>query len=217
MRHRKKKGRLSRNSSLRKATLKSLANALFTYQRIETTFAKAKALRGFVEPLITLAKNDPKSVSAKRRAFQKLCDKDTVKELFDAIAPLYKTINGGYTRIMMLGRRRGDGAQMSIIELTKRTVSDDELLGKPEKKKAEEKTKAKKEDKKAKKAPVKEEKAPVHEDVSGHKTHRAPEVDIVEKEERVVEDVRKEKAKTEQKKLTKSGGIFKRFQRKSMG
>ncbi|MGB2630703.1 MAG: 50S ribosomal protein L17, partial [Candidatus Omnitrophota bacterium] len=107
MRHRKNKGRLSRRTSWRKATLKSLANDLFTYQRIETTRAKARALRSFAEPLITLAKNGTDSVAARRQAFKKLCDKKVVKILFDELGPLYKDIPGGYTRIIPFGTRKG--------------------------------------------------------------------------------------------------------------
>lgn len=206
MRHRKIKGRLGRRTSWRKATMKSLANDLFTYQRIETTKAKAKALRRFAEPLITLAKKNPESVSARRLAFQKLCDRKVVKSLFDELGPLYKDIPGGYTRIMTLGTRKGDGAEMAIIELTKRTISDDELLGleaeaskkKPKKKKAAEAAEEQLEGKK-------------------EKAHAAPDVDIEKKEERAIEDVKKEKAKKEQKKVSKKGGLFKRFRRKSMG
>ncbi len=205
MRHCNKKGRLNRRTSWRKATLKSLANDLFTYERIETTLAKAKALRVFAEPLITLAKNNPGSINARRQVFQKLCDKSVVKSLFTDIAPLYKDISGGYTRIIALGGRKGDGAQMAIMELTKRTVSDEELLGKKEEKK---KPKKKVKEKKEQPAEEKEAKGEVH--------HVAPEVDIEEQEERSVEDIKKEKAKTEQKKVTKQG-IFKRFRRKSIG
>ncbi len=130
MRHRMKKGRLNRNISATKALFKIMTNDLFTYQRIETTMAKAKALRGVAEPLITLAKNNPDSVHARRLAYKKLCDRVVVKSLFDDIAPLYKDINGGYTRIMASGNRKGDGAPMAIMELTKRTISDEDLLGK---------------------------------------------------------------------------------------
>ena len=203
MRHRNKKGRLNRRSAWRKATLKSLANDLFRYQRIETTLTKAKALRSFAEPIITLAKNNADSVSARRQAFQKLCDKTIVKLLFDQIGPLYKDTPGGYTRIMALGTRKGDGAQMAIMELTKRTISDEDLLGTKEKK-----VKAKSP---KKEALVKDEKKPAA------KSHVAPEVDIAEKEKRAVEDKRKEQAKNEQKKISKKGGLFKRFRRKSIG
>jgi len=186
--------------------LKSLANDLFTYQRIETTMAKAKALRSYAEPLITLAKNSPDSVSARRQAFQKLCNKDVVKSLFGELAPLYRDVPGGYTRIMPLGNRKGDGAQMVIVELTKKTVSDKEFLKKPEKKEKP-------------KAEVKKEKAKTPEERAEEegKVHAAPEVDIEEKEKRSVEDIKKEKAKTEQKKITKKAGFFRRFRRKSLG
>jgi large subunit ribosomal protein L17 len=206
MRHRNKKGRLSRRTSWRKATLKSLANDLLQYQRIETTAAKAKALRVYVEPLITLAKKNPDSVTAKRKVFQKLNDRDMVKSLFDEVAPLFKDTPGGYTRIMALGSRKGDGASMAIVELTKRTVSDDKLLG-VTKKKVKEKAKTRKKVSETDQAAKPE---------RGEASHSAPEVAKEEKDERLVEDVRKEKAKTEQKKVTKRG-LFRRFQRKSMG
>ncbi len=206
MRHRKNKGRLSRRTSWRKATLKSLANDLMKYQRIETTLPKAKALRRYVEPLITLAKNNPDSVNARRRAFSELCERDMVSALFDDIGPLFVEVPGGYTRIMASGNRKGDGAAMAIVELTRKTVSEDKLLGiKPKKDKAKKK-KSVKEDKDQKDFPPAKE-AP---------RHAAPEIDVQEKEQRVVEDVRKEKAKSEQKKLAQKG-IFKRFKRKSMG
>lgn len=202
MRHRKKKGRFSRRTSYRKATLKSLTNDLLKYQRIETTMAKAKALRVYAEPLITLAKNNPDSVNAKRQVFRKLCDRDIVKILFNDLAPLYKDIPGGYTRIMPLANRKGDGAQVVVMELTKRTISDEDLLGKPAKK-IKEKVKEK-------------EGKPATEETQAGKGHAAPEVDKEKKEERSVEDIRKEKAKTEQKKITRRG-LFKRFRRKSIG
>lgn len=204
MRHRNKKGRLNRRSSWRKATLKSLANDLFKYQRIETTLSKAKALRSFAEPLITLAKNNADSVSARRQAFQKLCNKTIVKSLFDELGPLYKDIDGGYTRIMPLGMRKGDGVQMAIMELTKRTISEEDLLGTKEKKIKE-------------KAPKKETGKKEEASKGAEEHHAAPEVTKEEKEERAIEDIKKEKAKREQKKIGKAGGLFRRFRRKSIG
>jgi large subunit ribosomal protein L17 len=201
MRHRKNKGRLSRRTSWRKATLKSMANDLLEYQRLETTFAKAKALQRYVEPLITMAKKDPDSLAARRRAFQELCDRKMVKCLFADIAPLFKNIPGGYTRVMSCGYRKGDGAQMAILELTKRTISDDKLLGiKPKKEKI-------------RKGKTSKDKKP--QDTKAGR-HAAPSIPEEEKEKILVENVKKEKAKTEQKKVQKKG-IFKRFQRKSMG
>ncbi len=167
--------------------------------------AKAKALRKFVEPIITIAKNDPDSVNARRRVYARLCDRLTVTTLFDDLAPLYKDVPGGYTRIMAMGNRRGDGANLVVIELTKRTVSDDDLLGVPEKKEALKKKKSKESSKPGK----------VEDAGSKEVHHAAPAVDIEKKEERTVEEVKKEKAKTEQKKITQHG-FFKRFRRKSI-
>jgi large subunit ribosomal protein L17 len=178
-----------------------MANDLIEYQRIETTFAKAKALQRYVEPLVTLAKRDLDSVAGRRRAFQELCDRAMVKCLFNDIAPLFRDVPGGYTRVMACGNRKGDGAQMAIIEFTKRTISDDKLLGIKPKKEKEKKGKASKEKKEEPSKPSK---------------HSAPKMAEEEKEQRVVENAKKEKAKTEQQKVAKRG-IFKRFQRKSMG
>ncbi len=209
MRHCKKKGRLNRRTSWRKATLKSLAVDLIKYQRIETTMAKAKALRVFVEPLITLSKNDKDFVSGKRRTFQKLCDRMAVKSLFDKIGPLYKDVPGGYTRVMALGTRKGDGAQTAIIELTKRTISDDDLLGKVKIEKKETK-------KKGKTAPEKAKEDKGEEEAKKQKTADFSEVSSEKKEGHAPEDIQKEKAKKEQKKVSQKG-LFKRFRRKSIG
>ncbi|MBU0683720.1 MAG: 50S ribosomal protein L17 [Candidatus Omnitrophota bacterium] len=212
MRHRKKKGRLNRKTASRKAMLKHLANALFTYQRIETTLAKAKALRSFAEPLITLAKKNPNSVTARRRVVSRLSDKTVVKTLFDTVSPLYLDVPGGYTRIMPLGARKGDGTQMAIIELTKKTISDAKLLKIETIKEPAAKSKKLKKSKKS----VKEEVTAEADIPQKKKKHSAPEVDIEEQEKRIVENVRKQKARTEQTKVDKKG-IFKRFRRKSLG
>jgi large subunit ribosomal protein L17 len=99
----------------RKATMKSLAVALFRHNAIETTLPKAKELRRFAEPLITLAKND--SVHNRRRAFAALRDRDIVTKLFVEIGPHYKERPGGYTRVLRTGQRLGDAAQMARMEL----------------------------------------------------------------------------------------------------
>jgi large subunit ribosomal protein L17 len=204
MRHQNKKGRLNRRSAWRKATLKAMANDLFTYQRIETTQTKAKALRSFAEPLITIAKKNPDSVAARRQVRSKLCDETVVKILFTELAPLFKDIPGGYTRIMSLGNRKGDGAKVAIIELTKRTISDDDLLGKTKEKEAKKKL-AKKKGKKT------------EDETKGKKEdHAAPELKSEDKEERSVEDIKKTKARNEQKKVDEKG-IFKRFRRRKTG
>jgi large subunit ribosomal protein L17 len=115
VRHRKKGRQLSRTSSHRKATLRNLVTSLFRHERIETTTAKAKELRPFAERLITLARRG--DVHARRLAGRKISDRQVLGKLFDDIAPRYTERPGGYTRILKLGNRKGDAAEMSLIEL----------------------------------------------------------------------------------------------------
>ncbi len=115
MRHRIAGRRLGRTTAHRKATMQALAVALFTHNAIETTLAKAKELRRFAEPIITLSKTD--TVHNRRRAFSKLRDKQAVSKLFGEIGPAFADRPGGYTRILKLGQRLGDAAHMSRIEL----------------------------------------------------------------------------------------------------
>ena len=115
MRHAKKGRKLSRTASHRKATLRNLATSLFRHGRIETTTAKAKELRPFAERLITLARRG--DLHARRLAAQKIQDRQVLGDLFDEIAPRYAERPGGYTRILKLGNRKGDAAEMSLIEL----------------------------------------------------------------------------------------------------
>ncbi|HNZ48110.1 MAG TPA: 50S ribosomal protein L17 [Candidatus Hydrogenedentes bacterium] len=115
MRHRKAGRRLGRDAAHRKATMKHLAVALFQHNAIETGVFKAKELRVFAEPLITLAKKD--TIANRRHAFAKLRDESIVKKLFTEIGPHYAERPGGYTRILRLGNRVGDGAEMARIEL----------------------------------------------------------------------------------------------------
>lgn len=115
MRHRKAGRRLGRDMSHRKATLKSLAIALFHHNAIETGHLKAKELRIFAEPIITLAKVD--TVANRRRAFAKLRDKEAVAKLFNTIGPAFAERPGGYTRILRTGNRVGDASPLARIEL----------------------------------------------------------------------------------------------------
>jgi len=115
MRHRKSGRRLGRMMAHRKATIQSLAVALFTHWAIETTVAKTKELRMFAEPWITVAKTD--SVANRRRAFAALRSDHAVRELFTKIGPAFSERPGGYTRILRLGNRAGDAAPMARIEL----------------------------------------------------------------------------------------------------
>ncbi len=115
MRHGNKINHLGRTHSHREAMLKNMAISLIQYKRIETTLAKAKELRKYVEPLITKSKND--STHSRRTVFSYLQDKETVKTLFGEIAEKVATRNGGYTRIIKLGTRYGDNAEVALIEL----------------------------------------------------------------------------------------------------
>jgi large subunit ribosomal protein L17 len=115
MRHGKKFNHLSRPAAHRKALLANLAKSLIMHKRINTTLAKAKALRKFVEPILTKVKND--TTHARRVVFSYFQDKVPVKELFDNIASKVADRPGGYTRIIRLGNRLGDNAEMCMIEL----------------------------------------------------------------------------------------------------
>ena len=116
MRHNNKFNTLGRTASHRQAMLSNMASSLIQHKRIFTTLAKAKALKIYVEPLITKAKNT-ESVHARRVVFQKLQNRDAVVELFGPIAEKVGDRPGGYCRILKTGRRQGDDAMMCLIEL----------------------------------------------------------------------------------------------------
>lgn len=122
MRHRKTGRQLNRNSSHRKAMFSNMATALFRHELIKTTLPKAKELRGFAEPLITLSKVD--SVAKRRLAFSKLRDREVVTKLFNELGPRYLERAGGYLRIMKCGFRAGDAAPMAYVELVDRPESE---------------------------------------------------------------------------------------------
>jgi len=115
MRHGKKVNHLGRTDSHRKAMLSNMATSLILHKRITTTLAKAKALRGYVEPLLTKSKND--TTHSRRVVFSYLQDKDAVSILFREIAEKIATRPGGYTRIIKMENRLGDNAEMALIEL----------------------------------------------------------------------------------------------------
>jgi large subunit ribosomal protein L17 len=125
MRHKIAGKRLSRHQGARNALRRTLVKQLFEHERIKTTRAKAEAIRGQAEKLITIAKrgnsvadeSPEKLVHARRMAAKKLNDSEIVKLLFDEIAPRYTERPGGYTRMMKLGPREGDRAEMVILEL----------------------------------------------------------------------------------------------------
>nr|WP_217604227.1 50S ribosomal protein L17 [Chitinophaga sp. GbtcB8] len=124
MRHGVKLNRLSRTSAHRKALLSNLACELISHKRITTTLAKAKALRIYVEPLLTRAKAD--STHNRRIIFSYLQDKEAIKEMFGVISEKIASRPGGYTRIIKLGKRVGDNAETALIEL----VDFNEIYGK---------------------------------------------------------------------------------------
>lgn len=121
MRHRKSGRQLSRNSSHRKAMLRSMTVSLVEHEIIKTTLIKAKELRMVAEPLITLAKND--SVANRRLAFNRTRDKAAVGKLFTDLGPRYTERPGGYIRILKCGMRAGDNAPMAYVELVDRPNS----------------------------------------------------------------------------------------------
>ena len=161
MRHNKKFNHLSRTSSHRKALLSNMAASLIMEKRIVTTLAKAKALRMHVEPMITRSKED--NLNNRRMAFRDLQNKEAVTELFTVIAPKVADRPGGYTRIIKLGRRRGDDTMTCFIELVDfNEVYTQEGKTKATEEKAAKKTRRsrrKKSEETAEAAPVEETKA----------------------------------------------------------
>jgi len=130
MRHRKAGKELGRNSSHRRATLRNMVTSLFEHEQIETTDAKAKALRPVAEKLITLAKQG--DLHSRRRALGYIQDKKITHKLFGEVKDRYLSRQGGYLRIVKKGPRRGDGAALSVVQL----LTEEEEKKKPRRKKA---------------------------------------------------------------------------------
>src|ERR1700754_572444 len=122
MRHGMANRKLGRTSGHRTAMFRNQLASIIQSERIVTTLPKAKELRPQIEKLITLAKND--SVHARRLAFRQVQDNALIAKLFDTIGPRFSTRPGGYTRILKLGARRGDAAEMAIIELVERSPEE---------------------------------------------------------------------------------------------
>jgi large subunit ribosomal protein L17 len=121
MRHRNIGRRFKRSSSHRKAMFQNMVNSIITHGLIKTTLPKAKDLRRYVEPFVTMAKED--SVAKRRLAFDRLRNKETVAKLFNEIGPRFKTRPGGYVRILKCGNRKGDCAPMAIVEFVERETA----------------------------------------------------------------------------------------------
>jgi len=132
MRHLNQGRKLGRSSAHRKALFRNLVLSLVKHQRIKTTDAKAKELRRYADRMVTLGKRG--DLAARRLAFDFMQSHDAVKRLFDEIAPRFKERNGGYTRVVKFGFRRGDAAPLSIIEFS--DYSDQGTSRKPRKKRA---------------------------------------------------------------------------------
>jgi len=150
MRHLKAYRKLNRTSSHRSLMLRNLVTSLFEHERVETTLMKAKEARRIAEKMITLGKRG--TLHARRQAASVLMKKSVVKKLFDEIAPKYAERNGGYTRILRVGYRKGDGAPLAFLEL----VEEEIAVKKKKKKKETKKTAAKAAPRK--KAPAEEKK-----------------------------------------------------------
>jgi large subunit ribosomal protein L17 len=133
MRHRIRGRKLGRTTAHRKALFRNQLTALFTHDRIVTTLAKAKELRPLAERMVTLAGTG--SLPARRKVLTMVPDKEVVRRLFEEIAPRFTDRPGGYTRVMRLGRRRGDGAELAIIEFVDYELSEHEEGGAPGKSK----------------------------------------------------------------------------------
>ena len=124
MRHRQSNRKLNRTTSHRLAMFRNMSNSLLRHEVIKTTLPKAKELRRFVEPLITLGKEP--SLANHRLAFDRLRDREMVVKLFGELGPRYKTRPGGYLRILKYGFRIGDNAPMALVELVDRPDTDAE-------------------------------------------------------------------------------------------
>lgn len=156
MRHKKAINHLGRKDGHRKAMLANMASSLIMHKRINTTVAKAKALKTYVEPLITKSKED--TTHSRRTVFGYLKNKEAVKELFSIIAPKIADRPGGYTRVLHTGFRQGDGADMALIELV--DFNEAALASaKAEARKATRRSRAKKAEAPAAEAPAEEAKA----------------------------------------------------------
>ena len=147
MRHKRAGSKLGRLTAHRWALFRNLLTGLFAHERITTTLAKAKAIRPLADHLVTLAKED--NLHARRQALALVPDAVVVRRLFDTVAARYADRRGGYTRILQMGTRRGDGAPLAILELVDRPEAPKEKSGKGGKKAQEPKGK---EAKKARKA-----------------------------------------------------------------
>jgi large subunit ribosomal protein L17 len=190
-----KVAKLNKTKSHRKALFQNLANALFQHERITTTVPKAMALRSVADRLITLAKR--KDLHSQRLAFEALRDKEIVRKLFTDIGDRYSAINGGYTRVLKIGNRKGDNAPMAMIELTQRKEQD-----KKKKEKHKETKETKKEVEAKKESKVKKETKEKKETKTKKET-KAKEETKAKKEPKVKKETKTENTETKEVKEKK--------------
>ncbi len=138
MRHNRQTHRFGRNHSERKALFNNLVSSLLTHQEIQTTLQKAKQAKRLADHLITLGKKD--SLAARRQVFSYLQDHDLTSKVFKEVAPRFKNRQGGYTRILHLQRRKGDGAELALLELTEKEIKVKETAKKAKKEAPTDKT-----------------------------------------------------------------------------
>ena len=201
MRHLNRVAKLNKSKSHRKALFQNLANALLRHERITTTVPRAMELRRVVDRLITLAKR--KDLHSLRLAFEALRDKEIVRKLFTDIGDRYSAINGGYTRVLKTGNRKGDAAPMAMIELTQR--KEQEKKKKEKTKEAKEK-KAPKETKKeaeVKKEPKVKKETKEKKEPKAKKETKTKEETKTKKETKVKKEAKTEKAETKEPKEKK--------------
>ncbi|MEI6863321.1 MAG: 50S ribosomal protein L17 [Candidatus Omnitrophota bacterium] len=186
MRHRKQRSKLSMQTARRDATVRNMVKSLIQYQRIEMTLGRAKVVKRLADNVMHMTKTD--SVVSRRKAYDLLQDRDLVMKLFKEIGPLFKNRSSGYTRILTIGTRKGDGAQMAFLELTDRAVI--EKLSKKTKKGKEE---AKADKSEAVEEVIKSEKKDAKHDES--KTKHISKAKLTPEEEKSREKVRSEEKK----------------------
>ncbi len=200
MRHRRAVKKFGRNTAGRKALMRSLLRNLLISERIKTGYVKAKEVSSLADRLISLGKKN--TTTSKKTAIEILGSKELINRLFDEIAPRYAGRNGGYTRVLQLIPRRGDGSKMGLLELTERKVIEKSPVKKSPKKETEEKKKSDLEKKKEKKPAAKEEKT----------ASPAPQKEVPETaKDKIEEEKAKELAKSEKEKIRK--GFFKDIRR----
>lgn len=210
MRHNISGNKLNRKTSHRKATIRDMAKATLIRQRICTTKAKAKEARSMVDKLITLGKNG--TLADKRRAFAILCDHPLVSKLFNKIAGRFTTRKGGYTRIIPLGNRRGDNAELVYLELTEK---EEIVISKQKKKKTEkegdkapDKSELKKPEKSKNLEETEEDRTRKSEAKREEKVELTKEIEDKEMKQKDVQEIGKEKRQEKSKKEERKKEAF---------